>query len=183
MRDRSNWDAGLPPSEESKEILNFWFEECKPVQWFRRDPGFDAVVSSRFKPKVEDALHGRLSHWEQQAEPALALVLLLDQFTRQLWRDSPLAFSGDPLALELSLKAEQRGWIAREPHRPRRQFWLMPRLHCEDLNIQTAAIPLFERWTDPKTCAIAERYRDILATYGRFPHRDAIRQTGTNGLI
>ena len=59
----------------------------------------------------------------------------------------------------------------------------MPLLHSEDLNIQTSAIPLFERWTDSKTCAIAKHYRDILARYGCFPHRDAIRETGTEGLI
>ena len=85
--------------------------------------------------------------------------------TRQLWRESELAFSGDPLALEKSLQAEQRGWIARENNYPRRQFWLMPRLHSEDLNIQTAAIPLFERWTDPKTVALSKRNRETIATY------------------
>ena len=167
----------MPPTDEPRAILSFWFEQCKPVQWFRRDPALDALIAARFSQRVEQAVQGRLSHWEQQAESALALVLLLDQFTRQIWRDQPKAFSGDPLALQISLQAERRGWIAAEPSRPRRQFWLMPRLHSEDLSIQTAALPLFERWTDSKTAALAQRYRSIIATHGRFPHRDGIRLT------
>ena len=74
--DPSNWDAGLPPSDQPKDILNFWFEECKPVQWFRREPAFDALISSRYRRRVENALNGRLSHWGEQAEPGLALILL-----------------------------------------------------------------------------------------------------------
>lgn len=168
----------MPPADDPQAILGFWFEQCKPVQWFRRDPALDALIAARFGQRVEQGLQGQLSHWEQQAESALALILLLDQFTRQIWRDQPKAFYGDPLALQISLQAEQRGWIATEPRRARRQFWLMPRLHSEDLSIQTAALPLFERWTDPKTSALAQRYRNIIASHGRFPHRDGIREQG-----
>lgn len=164
------------PADEPASILSFWFEECRPVQWFRADPEFDACIAERFGHRVKQAIQGELMHWEQHPDSALALVLLLDQFTRQIWRHQPRAFSGDPTALRISLRAEVCGWIADEPSRPKRQFWLMPRLHSEDLSIQTAAVPLFELWTDPRTTALARRYREIIASHGRFPHRDPIRQ-------
>jgi len=153
-------------------ILSFWFDQTKPVQWFRRDPNFDAQIQNRFGDLVEAALAGQLDHWSQTPQTGLALVLLLDQFPRNIWRNQAKAFAGDQQALQVSIAAEQRGWIAAEPFRPRRQFWLMPRLHSEDLAVQTAALPLFERWTDVRTLAVARRHRDTVATHGRFPHRD-----------
>ena len=153
-------------------ILRFWFDQTKPVQWFRRDPNFDAQIQNHFGDLVEAALAGQLDHWSQTPQSGLALVLLLDQFPRNIWRNQAKAFTGDPQALHVSIAAEQRGWIAAEPCRPRRQFWLMPRLHSEDLAVQTAALPLFERWTDARTLAVAQRHRDTVAIHGRFPHRD-----------
>ncbi len=99
-------------------------------------------------------------------------MLLLDQFPRQIWRDTPLAFAGDGQALGLSLRAEQRGWLAAEPDPAHRQFLLMPRMHAEDLAIQEAARPLFEQFTDPRTLEFARRHRDVIARFGRFPHRN-----------
>ena len=159
-------------SDCQETVLRFWFEQSRPVQWFRRDPRFDAQISNRFGRQVDAALSGGLQHWSRTPESGLALVLLLDQFPRNIWRDQARAFAGDHQALALSLAAEQQGWIAAEARQPYRQFWLMPRLHSEDLNVQNAALPLFERWTDPRTLAVAQRYRDTLATHGRFPHRD-----------
>ena len=153
-------------------ILRFWFDQTKPVQWFRRDPHFDAQIQNRFGDLVEGALAGHLDHWSQTPSSGLALMLLLDQFPRNIWRNQAKAFAGDPQALHLSITAEQRGWIAAEPCRPQRQFWLMPRLHSEDLAVQTAALPLLERWTDVRTLAVAQHKRDTLAIHGRFPHRD-----------
>ena len=121
---------------------------------------------------MEAALKGDLQHWGSTSTSGLALVLLLDQFPRNIWRNTARAFSGDPQALEMSFRAEQQGWIDSESRRPYRQFWLMPRLHSEDLAVQTQALPLFERWTDPRTLAVAQRHRDTIAVHGRFPHRD-----------
>ena len=142
------------------------------MQWFRLDPHFDQRILNRFGDSVEAALQGDLQHWGSTPTAGLALVLLLDQFPPNIWRDTARAFSGDPQALEMSFHAEQQGWIASESRRPRRQFWLMPRLHSEDLAVQTQALPLFERWTDPRTLAVAQRHRDTIAVHGRFPHRD-----------
>ena len=92
-------------------ILDFWFEQCRPWQWFRRSEAFDLEVRQRFGPLVEKALAGGLKNWEAEPSSCLALVLLLDQFTRQIWRGQAQAFAGDPQALKLSLAALERGWI------------------------------------------------------------------------
>ena len=104
---------------------------------------------------------------------ARALVLLLDQFPRQIWRDTAMAFAGDRQALAESWQAVERGWLEAEPEQARRQFWLMPLMHSEDLAVQEAALPLFERFADPRTADFARRHRDVIARFGRFPHRNA----------
>ena len=131
-------------------ILTFWFVECRPWQWFRRSDHFDALVRQRFGDLVIRALAGELEHWSTEPGSSLALVLLLDQFSRQLWRDQPRAFSGDPQALRLSRLGLQRGWIAAEPEQPRRQFWLMPHLHSEDATVVRHPFPFWNgMWTRP----------------------------------
>jgi uncharacterized protein (DUF924 family) len=84
-----------------------------------------------------------------------------------------MAFAGDPQALAESLQAVERGWLEAEPEQARRQFWLMPLMHSEDLAVQEAALPLFERFADPRTGDFARRHRDVIARFGRFPHRNA----------
>jgi uncharacterized protein (DUF924 family) len=152
--------------EQASQVLAFWFSETQPRQWFAKDPAFDALVGERFLGLTRRAI---------AAEPteALALVLLLDQFPRQIWRDTAMAFAGDPQAQALSLQALDRGWVEAESEETRRQFWLMPLMHSEDLAVQEAALPLFERFSDPRTADFARRHRDVIARFGRFPHRNA----------
>ena len=115
-----------------KAILAFWFEQCRPWQWFRRSESFDLEVCQRFGSLVEQTMAGGLQSLELKPSPCLALVLLLDQFSRQLWLDEARAFAGDERALQLSDRALALGWIAMEPKQARRQFWLMPMLHSEN---------------------------------------------------
>ena len=154
-------------------VLRFWFQECRPHQWFRRNAGFDAMVLERFGKLTSSALNGELSHWEQSSSSALALVLMMDQFTRQIWRHEPRAFSGDAYALRLTRKAIAEGWLAAEPERVRRQFWLMPMLHSEELGVILDAISFMERWSDPATVAVACRNKTLIQRYGRYPQRNA----------
>ena len=158
----------------SDDVLHVWFEETEPRQWFLKDPGFDRRLRDRFIALTRQAIAAELALWGDAPSSGLALVLLLDQFPRQIWRDTPMAFAGDAQALALSLAAMDRGWLEAEADPARRQFWLMPRMHSEDLAIQDAAIPLFERFTDARTTAFARRHRDVIARFGRFPHRNAI---------
>ena len=159
--------------DQASEVLAFWFTETRPHQWFAKDPAFDQLLQQRFVALTRRAIAGELGAWDAEPAGALALVLLLDQFPRQIWRDSAMAFSGDPQALALSLRAVELGWLAAEPVRPRRQFWLMPLMHSEELAMQEAALPLFERFSDPRTADFACRHRDVIARFGRFPHRNA----------
>jgi len=159
--------------ETPAAILRFWFEETSPSQWFGKDPAVDALLRHRFLGLTEAALSGELTAWSAESPIALALVLLLDQFPRQIWRDSSMAFAGDSRALALTLRAVELGWLEAEPEQARRQFWLMPLMHSEDLTVQKAALPLFARFSDPRTAEFARRHRDVIARFGRFPHRNA----------
>jgi uncharacterized protein (DUF924 family) len=163
---------GLP--DQAGEVLAFWFVETRPRQWFGKDAAFDALVRERFLGLTRHALTGDLDAWSMEPPGGLALVLLLDQFPRQIWRDTAMAFAGDPQALPLSLQAVERGWLEAEPEQARRQFWLMPLMHSEDLAVQEAALPLFERFCDPRTADFARRHWDVIARFGRFPHRNAL---------
>ncbi|GIR24293.1 MAG: hypothetical protein CM15mP39_01040 [Synechococcus sp.] len=99
-------------------------------------------------------------------------MLLLDQFPRQIWRGEAKAFAGDPQALQLSLEALERGWIAAESQRPRRQFWLMPQLTAKTQRAASGD-PLLERHVDEATANVARRHLLQLQRFGRYPHRNA----------
>ena len=141
--------------DQAGEVLAFWFDETRPRQWFAKDAAFDALLRERFLGLTRQAIAGEFDAWDTEPTGGLALVLLLDQFPRQIWRDTAMAFAGDPQALALSLKAVERGWLEAEPEQARRQFWLMPQMHAEDLAVQEAALPLFERFADPRTADFA----------------------------
>jgi uncharacterized protein (DUF924 family) len=158
---------------EAQHVLRFWFEETQPRQWFGRDPALDARLRERFGALTRQAIATALDGWASEPAAALALVLLLDQFPRQIWRDSAQAFAGDAQALLLSQRAVARGWLAAQPVPARRQFWLMPQMHSEDLAVQEASLPLFAQFTDPRTVEFARKHRDVIARFGRFPHRNA----------
>ena len=156
---------------QAEAVLQFWFNDCRPWQWFRQRDAFDALISERFGSLVECALAGQLERWGERSSTGLALVLLLDQFTRQLYRGRPQAFSGDAQALELSQRALANRWIAAEPQRARRQFWLMPMLHSENPAVVEQAIPLLERFADPGTAAIARANLAELQRHGHYRRR------------
>jgi len=160
-------------ARQADAVLQFWFVACKPRQWFRSSRSFDALVQERFGELTAEAVAGGLSSWEGQPQSALALVLLLDQFSRQVWRDQAQAFSGDARALALSQRGLELGWIEAEPARVRRQFWLMPHVHSENLAVVEASVALFARYSDGATAAVARRHADWLRRFGRYPHRNA----------
>ena len=97
---------------EQEDILNFWFAECTPEQWFKKDSDFDKMLEARFVDTVERALAGKLDSWADSDSGCLALILLLDQFTRNIFRDTPRAFAGDDKALELSFLCNENGYLA-----------------------------------------------------------------------
>ena len=173
--------SGAEAKEIGDSVLNFWFQQCKPWQWFRRDSSFDALVRERFGTLTNEALDGGLKQWEDSPQQCLALVLLLDQFARQLWRDHARAFSGDQRALRLSQQALNLGWIDCESEQARRQFWLMPMLHSEHRAVVSAAIPLLELHSDAATAAVARQNLNQLERFGRYPRRNAALKRQSTG--
>ena len=170
-----------PPLQE--EILEYWFGHPGAAEygrtrdvWFRKDAGFDAAIRERFGAAIATALAGGFADW---ATPrgVLARIVLLDQFTRNCFRDTPGAFSGDVLALSLAKDAIARGddraLIAVE-----RWFMYMPLVHAESTATQEQAVSLFRRLRDETGLAEplvwAERHAQTIRRFGRFPHRNAI---------
>ena len=158
---------------EKEEILNFWFKECKPEQWFKKDEDFDQLIENRFSSAIRNATAGKLDSWEKSETGCLALIILLDQFTRNVFRDTPRAFAGDKRALALSQLCYNKDYLT-NPDVHRRHFMLMPMMHSENLSVQDAALPLFKIYASGKDYEYAEKHRDIIARFGRFPHRNVI---------
>ena len=104
-------------ASQVEEILSLWFEDCKPSQWFRRSDEFDRSVSDRFGQLTEAAQGGELINWEVDQRSCLALILLLDQFSRQIWRDQARAYLGDLHAQHLSQAALDKDWLEQEPQK------------------------------------------------------------------
>ena len=158
---------------EKEDILNFWLIECKPEQWFKKNEDFDQMIKNRFSSAIEDAINGKLDSWEETETGCLALIILLDQFTRNVFRDTPGAFAGDERALALSKLCFNKDYLTNlDIHR--RQFMLMPMMHSENLAVQDAALPLFKKYASEKDYEYAEKHRDIIARFGHFPHRNVI---------
>ena len=157
----------------STDILNFWFTECTPQQWFKKDAEFDTLLVDRFGLSVEDALNTELDLSKTTRDDCLATILLLDQFARNIFRNTPKAFAGDSLSLRYSQNCVASGFI-KGGDEQRRTFMLMPMMHSEDIAVQDASLALFEAHTNSDTHAYAIKHRDIIAQFGRFPHRNAI---------
>jgi len=167
------------------EVLEFWFGtpetadlEATRERWFRKDPIFDREIAQRFGNLMEQALRSELHDWAWQPGPALARILLLDQFTRNAFRDTPRAFAGDALALAAAREMVRSGQdLQLQPLR--RVFAYLPFEHAEDLQAQEEALRLFGRLADEAPALsgytdYARRHHEIIRRFGRFPHRNAL---------
>jgi len=154
------------------EVLDFWIS-AGTKKWFRKDCAFDDVIRDRFFNLHREAARGNVDGWAARAEGALALIIVLDQFSRNLHRNSPLAFANDAKALGLSQNAIVRRLDVELPMGVR-QWIYMPFQHCEDLEIQKRSIELFSTIDNPEGLKFAIIHRDIIQKFGRFPHRNAV---------
>jgi uncharacterized protein (DUF924 family) len=163
----------MPRTIKSQDILDFWFIEISPDSWFKKDACFDSGLEKRFGKAVSYALTGRLDHWADNVDGCLALIILLDQFTRNIFRQSARAFSGDEMALAISLRCVDRGYLD-VVGEPSCCFMLMPMMHSEDSKIQKAALPLFKKYTSDLTHDFAVKHHDVIIQFERFPHRNMV---------
>ena len=165
-------------------VLDFWFgapdsaERGRPRKcWFTKDAAFDAQIRSRFMGLHEAACRGELAAWEQGPLSALSLVVTLDQFPRNMFRGAARAFASDPLALGVARRMVANGFDALL--RPvERAFVYLPFEHAEDLAAQRRSLALFdglaERADSASTIDYARRHYEIIARFGRFPHRNDV---------
>jgi uncharacterized protein (DUF924 family) len=164
----------------ARDVLEFWFgppPHAVRAEWFRKDPAFDAAIRARFGEALESALAGRAREPDGDVHDALAHVVLLDQFTRNAFRDTARAFSGDGQALATAIAivdAGRDGGLDRFEH----AFLYMPFEHAEDLSMQQRSIELFaqlaQETADASLLEWAEKHAAVIRRFGRFPHRNAI---------
>ncbi len=154
-------------------VLDFWFQEASPRQWFVKDETFDRMIYERFFETYRQGAAGHFDEWTKTPEGALALVIVLDQFSRNLFRNSAQAFATDAKALGIA-KAAIRVGADQHLHSPvQRKFLYMPFMHAENLQDQDAGLVLFEQLKDTQTLDYARHHRAIIARFGRFPHRNS----------
>jgi uncharacterized protein (DUF924 family) len=155
------------------EVLAFWFDETPPKTWWTADPEFDSTVERRFGPVHRAAVRGELYAWRSAPEGRLAEVIVLDQFSRNLFRGRPEAFAADPMALVLAQEAVAGGHDqVLEP--TRRSFLYMPYMHSESRAIHAVAVPLFAALEMPDSLRFELHHKSIVDRFGRYPHRNAI---------
>jgi uncharacterized protein (DUF924 family) len=165
----------------AREVLLFWFgapleQGKRHKNWFEKNAAFDREIRERFLPLYEKAAGGQLAHWKQRAADCLALIVVLDQFPRNIFRDEARAFAADPLALEAARHAVAQGFDS--TLRPvERLFMYLPFEHSERLEDQLRACELMEPLRAfPETAdtyRYAQAHRDIVQRFRRFPHRNA----------
>lgn len=154
------------------DILDFWKQAGREA-WFRKDADFDAQIRSRFGGLLDAFDRGELAGWDATPEGALALIILLDQFPRNLFRNDPRAFAHDADALKIADAALARGDDSQiEP--ALRMFFYLPFEHDETIASQDRSVALFTALGDAETLKYAEVHRDVIARFGRFPHRNAV---------
>jgi uncharacterized protein (DUF924 family) len=154
------------------EILAFW-REAGPGRWYKRDDAFDAVVRGQFLGLWQKAAAGELSSWEKSDDGALALVIVLDQFPRNMFRGDVRTFSSDALAREVAGRAIARG-TDRRVDGALLEFLYLPFMHSEHLADQLHCVELFRKAANPENLRYAEGHADIIRRFGRFPHRNCI---------
>ena len=157
----------------AQDVLDFWFSPDMEPQWFAKSDAIDAEIRDRFAATHQAAHRRALDHWADTPQGALALVIVLDQFPRNIFRGSGRAFESDDLALDNARAAVDAGFD-RQVDPKRRVFFYLPFEHSEDLPDQTRSVELFEALGDPGYLDYAIRHRDIIERFGRFPHRNAV---------
>jgi uncharacterized protein (DUF924 family) len=158
---------------EIRSILDFWFAPGMEEKWFVRDVDMDRQIAERFASVYERARVGALDGWAETREGALALTLVLDQFPRNLFRNSPRAFESDQQARILCRSNLARGFD-RDSTPAERQFLYLPLMHSEALRDQKDSVKVYEALGDASTLDFAIRHHDIIAQFGCFPHRNEV---------
>jgi uncharacterized protein (DUF924 family) len=158
------------PTDLACAVIQFWCEELSPEQHWKKDPAIDRHIAERFGKVRKEMLRTRAAGWRDTPETLAAAIILLDQFSRNMFRGKARAFEGDSLALELAKLALNKGWVDALP-KPMPSFMLMPLQHSEDLADQERSVAEF-RGRDSQNYRYALQHRDQIKRFGRFPGRN-----------
>jgi uncharacterized protein (DUF924 family) len=164
--------SGTAEAGGPTDVLAFW-RAAGPGKWFTKDPAFDAEITRRFLDLWRAAADGELATWEGTAEGALALTIVLDQFSRNMFRGHARTFEADAFARAVAERAIARGFDRQVPY-AERQFFYLPLMHSEHLPDQDRCVELARGYGDDKFTKYAEQHADIIRRFGRFPHRNAM---------
>jgi uncharacterized protein (DUF924 family) len=162
---KMNSEAAAPT-----DVLAFW-RAAGAKKWFKKDASFDAEIRSRFLATYEAACADRLADWETTPEGALALLIVLDQFPRNMFRGDARTYAADPLARAVAGRAIAKGFDQRVPH-SERGFCYLPFMHSEILADQEHCLRLSRQYADAEFAEFAEQHAGIVRRFGRFPHRN-----------
>jgi len=155
------------------QIINFWFEEIDSAMWWKKDDSFDALLVGRFKEVHARARRCELFDWRKEPKGRLAEIIVLDQFSRNMFRDSALVFSTDPLSLALAQEAIAVG--ANGSLSPvEKSFLYMPFMHSESLAIHEVAVQLFSEEGLGSNLDFEFKHKRIIEKFGRYPHRNKL---------
>jgi uncharacterized protein (DUF924 family) len=179
-----------------ERILSFWFGDSdleakeRAARWWKKDPAFDQEIRATFEDDRMRAARGELDGWFAEPDGAIAYIVLLDQFSRNMYRDTAEAFAQDERALAATLRGIERGFDVRLAPL-RRYFFYMPMMHAEDRAIQRRSVAMFEKLAQEKDTGFdgmlqgaadyARRHCEIVERFGRFPHRNWILERTTTG--
>ncbi len=156
-----------------EEVLSFWFREIDPKLWWSAGVGFDELVRGRFLDLMQAAAASELYEWRVTARGRLAEVIVLDQFSRNVYRNTPQAFSQDPMALALAQEAVATGALASlDP--TERSFLLLPYMHSESRQIHEVAEALYREFAPAGNYDFELKHKAIIDRFGRYPHRNEI---------
>ena len=157
----------------AKEVLDYWFRQLKPQQWFVKDQALDDEIREKFQDTLKKAVIGELFQWRQSPDGRLAEIIVLDQFSRNIFRGKPEAFAADPLAVILAQELIA-GQDDQKLPMEWRSFAYMPFMHSESLIIHDQAVALFSQPGLERNLEYEIKHRDIIQRFGRYPHRNQI---------
>jgi len=156
-----------------QEILKFWFDELEPLQWWTKDDQLDQLIITRFSEQHTQAVYCELFEWRKTVTGRLAEIIVLDQFSRNMFRESALCFANDTLALALSQEAIALG-VDKSLSPIQRSFLYMPFMHSESLKIHEIAMELFQKNGIKANLDFEIKHKKVIEQFGRYPHRNKI---------
>lgn len=159
------------PSHIADAVIHFWFDEVGKDRWFAKDEALDAEIARRFTDARQRVIDSGAAGWRSNVTTLMAAIILLDQFSRNMFRGLAKAFEADPLALELAFEGLDKGWTWEAPEEWR-VFLLMPLMHSEDPHVQARCVEEFQRLGHSSNLEFALKHQAQIKEFGRFPGRN-----------